>query len=342
MKVKTLVVIITLFILVLFGILVVRGRKIREGETPRQPSIEETETTTYLVRLRKGCAFSLDKEFHELFSTPRFRFVSVELTPNEKKSLAQDRCVVRISNMAQAKANFEKLPLEIKEAAKEKLKKYYLAKSLLKRDLVDRKKLLEILRREQPTLPEEVISHHQLYVTPATPAVVQLASGRTPHQLYQEGVSWIWVSEETLNHQEEKWLKPEEFLTKTLAYPTNPVPGKIVSDCSEQANTLVSLLRASGVPATHVRAVMGKVNFEGQVGGHVWVQIYQDEVWIDLDPTSGSYWDDEKRTLVQSSGLPWNYFKFFPFPVIETWVYYNDRYFYDLETGKGNPPTHWY
>lgn len=114
-----------------------------------------------------------------------------------------------------------------------------------------------------------------------------------------------------------------------------------MSDCSEQANTLTSLLRASGVPAEKVRVVLGNVRFGDQVGGHAWVQIFQDGVWVDLDPTSGPYWDDEKRQLVQGSGLAWDYFKFFPFPVIETWVYYNDKYFYDLETKQGNPPLTW-
>ena len=45
--------------------------------------------------------------------------------------------------------------------------------------------------------------------------------------------------------------------------------------------------------------------------------------------------------LVESDGLPFAYFKFFPYPVIERWVYYNDKYFFDLRTKEGNPPDSW-
>lgn len=336
MNKKTLII-----ILVIVGVLLLIGLFIRRRRFKEEIPGEETAVTNYLVRLKKGCTPRLTEDFQELIVTPRFRFITVELTEQEKRVLQRDACVLKISTPAEARENFEKLPPEVQEAVKEKIKKYFLAKSLLKRDLVERKKLLEILRREQPELPEEITSYYQLYITPESPVVSQLASGKTPQELYQEAVSWIWVDEQTLNRQEEKWLKPEEFLKGTPSYPTNPLPGKTVSDCSEQANTLVSLMRASGVPAEQVRVVLGKVKFEEQIGGHSWVQIFKDGVWVDLDPTSGPYWDEEKQILVPAEGLPWYYFKFFPFPVIETWVYYNDVYFYDLETREGNKPVSW-
>jgi len=64
-------------------------------------------------------------------------------------------------------------------------------------------------------------------------------------------------------------------------------------------------------------------------------------MWIPLEATSGDYWDDERGMLVESEGLPFAYFKFFPYPVIERWVYYNDKYFFDLRTKEGNPPDSW-
>ena len=75
----------------------------------------------------------------------------------------------------------------------------------------------------------------------------------------------MWVSERTLNDVIEKWLTPHEFLVDTPDYPTNPVPGRVASDCSEQANTLVSVLRAIGVSPDKVRVVLGEVNFDGNI-----------------------------------------------------------------------------
>lgn len=66
---------------------------------------------------------------------------------------------------------------------------------------------------------------------------------------------------------------PHEFLSVTPNYPSNPLKGNAVSDCEEQANTLVSLLRAEGVSADKVRAVVGKVKSRDGEGGHAWVEL---------------------------------------------------------------------
>ena len=112
-------------------------------------------------------------------------------------------------------------------------------------------------------------------------------------------------------------------------YETKPVRGRGASDYEEQANTLASILRARGVKAEDVRVVLGKVNFEGSIRACMGRSFRR---W---------YVDDERGMLVESEGLPFADFKFFPYPVIERWVYYNDRYFFDLRTKEGNPPDSW-
>lgn len=338
--------------LLLAGLIV--GRRLKEQKVNGKPPFEEVEETKaigYLVRVKRGCVPSegsilvdivADRQFLPFLTTQRFQLIGIQLGEKDKTALERDPCVSKISTAAEARKNFGKLPSEIQEAVKEAMKKRLLVLSLIKKDIIDREQLLEILKKEKPELPPEIISHYQLYITPETLAVSQLSSGKIIHQLYEEAVSWVWVSDPTLNSTEEKWLEPEEFLTNTPTYPTNPVPGKIASDCSEQANALASLLRAGGVSAENVRVVLGDVDFEGVIGGHAWVQVFEDGVWVDLDPTSGPYWDDEKSRLVQSTGLSFDYFKFFPFPVLDTWVYYNDVYFYDFETKEGNAPALWH
>ena len=86
--------------------------------------------------------------------------------------------------------------------------------------------------------------------------------------------------------------------------------GRVASDCEEQANTLASILRARGVKAEDVRVVLGKVNFEGSIGGHAWVEVFEDGMWIPLEATSGDYWDDER--VVESEGLPFCLFQILP------------------------------
>ena len=103
----------------------------------------------------------------------------------------------------------------------------------------------------------------------------------------------------------------------------------------------ISHLRAEGTSAEDVRVVLGLVDFDGSIGGHAWVEVYDEGVWIPLEATSGSYYDDEKRQVVESGGLPFTYFKFFPYPVVDKWVYYNDQFFYEIETREGNYPTSW-
>jgi transglutaminase-like putative cysteine protease len=157
-------------------------------------------------------------------------------------------------------------------------------------NIVDEDKLEGRLKVLHPVLPPDKQSRYQLYVTPGDAAVASLANQVDgARDAYGTAVQWIWVSEQTMSGVPDKWLMPHEFLVDTPLYPGNPVSPNAVSDCEEQANTLVSLLRAEGVGAEDVRVVLGKVNFDGEEGGHAWVEMMHDEEWLSLDPSSGPY-----------------------------------------------------
>jgi hypothetical protein len=214
--------------------------------------------------------------------------------------------------------------------------------TLIKKNIIDEDKLKRELEIIHPVLRPDKQSRYQLYVTPNASAVAAVANrmdGAEP--IYQTAVQWIWVSEQTLNQTQEKWLMPREFLMNTPNYPTNPVKGEVVSDCEEQANTLVSVLRADGIPPANARAVLGKVKFGDEEGGHAWVEVKHNGKWLPLEATSGPYWNDEDGKLVNSKGFPFNYYSSHAYPVIEIWAYYNDIYYLDPRTGEGNAPEGW-
>lgn len=192
-------------------------------------------------------------------------------------------------------------------------------------------------------LKEGQISYYQTFVTPNDSAVQGVATGKQPKSIYQEALVWVWVPDSILHNQEEKWLTPNFFLTKTPTLPTSPVSGKIVSDCESQAYTLVSALRAIGVSAEEVRVVTGKVDFGGIVGGHAWVELYDkdSQSWFQLEATSGNYYDLATGKYVVSSGLPFEYFKTYQYPSIQIWTYFNDKYFWDNSRRQGVAPDSW-
>ena len=284
------------------------------------------EQKDYLVQIKKDCTIQSQIEATTLLETKQFRFFAVKMTEKKADELKRDKCVVRVLTPREAREKYESLPEETKKTVREKI-----------RDLKLKRTILDV-----PEVPEKLVSEYQLYVTPADPAVQSLSRQiRSPAEAYAAAVKWTWVSDQTLNHEAEKWLKPYEFLSDTPKYNSNPAKGRIASDCSEQANTLASLLRAEGIAPENVRVVLGTVDFDGSIGGHAWVEVYDGGDWVPLEATSGPYYDDANRELVESGGLPYGYFKFFPYPVLEKWVYYNDQYFFDIETKKGNPPSSW-
>ena len=216
------------------------------------------------------------------------------------------------------------------------------APALIKVNIIEEDKLKRQLRIVHPVIPEGKQSRYQVYVTPHDPAVEALAGQVDGVQdAYREAVQWIWVSDQTLHGESEKWLMPHEFLAATPNYPSNPSKGDVVSDCEEQANTLVSVLRAEAVSAAEVRAVIGKVKFGDGEGGHAWVELWQNGEWLPLEATSGPYWDDDEGELVTRRGTPFNYYATHSYDVIEVWGYYNDIYYLDPRTGTGNAPASW-
>jgi hypothetical protein len=154
-------------------------------------------------------------------------------------------------------------------------------------------------------------------------------------------VQWTYVSDQKLNRVADKWLTPHEFLTGTPDDSNNPLQGKIVSDCEEKANTLVSLMRAEGVRPEEVRVALGEVTFNDIKTGHAWVELLTHGLWLSLDPCWGPYWDDKAGKLVRREGVPFDYYSSHTYPVIQVWIYYNDIYYLDPRDSSGDASASW-
>jgi hypothetical protein len=222
----------------------------------------------------------------------------------------------------------------LRKEVREDVKEYRMLKRLKHRDM--------FLKKENFTQ----ISNYQKYVTPDNPVVQSYISNNninTARDAYTKAIDWIWVSDIILHKKYEHWLFPTTFISVTPNDPENPVPGNIVSDCEEHAYTLVSLLEVIGISKDNVRVVIGKVEFEGETGGHAWVQVYENGEWFELEATSGPYWDDDEDELVDNNGFPFSYFKTRPYPVEEYWAFFNDKYYYNPDTGQKslNLPANW-
>ena len=180
------------------------------------------------------------------------------------------------------------------------------------------------------------------FVTPEDQVIKGLAAQiNGAEEAYKVAVKWTYVSEQTLNHVADKWLTPHEFLANTPNYPGNPLKGDVVSDCEEQAHTLVSLIRAQGIRPESVRVVLGEVRFDDEVIGHAWVELLINGHWVALDPSSGPYWDDKAERIIRRRGFSFNYYASHTYPVLQVYVYYNDIYYFDLRDGSGNAPASW-
>ena len=207
-------------------------------------------------------------------------------------------------------------------------------------DIADEDELKQELKNIYPVLPADKQSRYQLFITPGDGVIAALADDVAgAMECYGVAVQWTWVSDLTLNGVKEKWLMPHVFLVDTPDYALNPVPPKVVSDCEEQANTLVSLFRADGISSVEVRVVLGEVNFAGKVGGHAWVELWHDSKWLPLESTSGPYWDDEKEKWFPRDGYRFEHFSTNNYPKEEVWAYYNDVYYLDPRDGSGNAPA---
>jgi len=264
----------------------------------------------------------------ELISTEKYKFYVVK--SSDLSELTLKSSVVKICEAKQTLLEkFVDYSKEVLSAeSKEKIRELKLKKTT--EDCLELPQLKVYMQEDGwDALPGQT-SAYQQFVTPDEEEIQDLSNGKTVQGVYEMAVGWTWVSDSVLfNGKREKWLLPVEFLTNTPGYSTNPSSGNVVSDCSEQANTLVSLLRASGVAAEDVRVVLGKVDFDGSIGGHAWVEIKENGRWMVIDATCGPYYDEESDELVSRGGVNYGYWKYHTYPEVEVWCYYNDVYFTD-------------
>ncbi len=271
-----------------------------------------------------------------------FVIVGSDATIVEIQELKDNECVIRTAKKSELQTILSELEEDLNISRDDKFRELKMNRSLERQDVIDRDDLDDELERLHPELEGGIISPYQLYVTPDNEVVQEWALEYDGiEEIYAEALDWVWVSEETLNGVEEKWLKPEEFLSNTPNYASNPVPGRIVSDCEDQANALVSILIADGWEETEVRVVLGMVDFGTGIGGHAWVEVYEDGGWYALEATMGDYWEDATGSYVESSFIPYTYFKYHSYPVRDVWYYYNNEYFFDVDRGVSNAPQFW-
>lgn len=200
---------------------------------------------------------------------------------------------------------------------------------------------------DEQYVTQQNTSYYQSCVTPYAEAVSSYLEENgldDKYEIYEAALSWTWVSDETLNGIDEKWLTPTEFLEETPAYSSNPDYGEPVSDCEEQANTLATLLIASGeYNESTVRVAIGKVDFGNVSGGHAWVEVYEDGDWFPLDPTEGPYYDDDNCSIVSAEVSEIDYEEYLEstYPAARVWYYYNDKYFMEVGKQNGDAPVFW-
>jgi hypothetical protein len=213
-------------------------------------------------------------------------------------------------------------------------------------EMVDKEELRTFL---QSSLPKSTdISHVREYVTPYADAVQDYLEDENldgAEEIYEAAVSWIWVSDTILNGQPDAWLTPSEFLEDTPHFDSNPMPGKIVSDCSEQANTLASLFIGSGeYDENTVRVAIGERKFSGINGGHAWVEVYEGGKWFPVDAVVGPRYDANTSEIVYHDNyedIDFYYYQEEDYYVVDVWCYYNNKYFIDTESIIGDVPDNW-
>ena len=216
----------------------------------------------------------------------------------------------------------------------------------LQPEMVDKEELRIFLRTNIPKTTG--VSHVQEYVTPYADAVQDYLEDESldgAEEIYEAAVSWVWVSDTILNEQPDAWLTPTEFLEDTPHFDSNPIPGEIVSDCSEQANTLASLLIGSGeYNESTARVAIGERKFSGINGGHAWVEVYEDGKWYPVDAVVGPRYDAQTSEVVYCDNyedIDFHYFQNEDYSVTEVWYYYNNEYFIDVSSGSGDAPDNW-
>ncbi len=330
-----------LFFLIILSLLLI------SCQSTDQPTIKTNNTEhSVIIQFKNSCDFSdlIPGEIKLEIELNDYTLIGTTASIQTIKSFKKEECIERSFRPTELDTVLSELKSDFNKDREQKFKEKKMKRGLENKDVTGKDEVRQFLEDKHPEKdwPSGTISPYQLYVTPDSQAVQELANKLDGLQeIYDESLSWIWVSETYLNGVEEMWYYPQEFLTKTKLLPNNPSKGDIASDCSEQANTLASLLIADGYSTQDVRVVLGLVDFEGILGGHAWVEIYDDNSWFALEATAGAYYDEVTNTLTEAEYLPYNYFQYTEFPVEEVWYYYNNDYFWDNDQSSGNAPDSW-
>jgi hypothetical protein len=304
------------------------------------------QTFSTIIQFDATCydASMITTEITRTIENPKYVFIGTETTFEEIQKLKQNTCVVRTFKPSELSQHIEAIKSEFDAARDEKFQEWEIKRVIEQEDVTENVKEYLQDKHKEETLPDTTQSEYQLYVTPDADTVQELVEDLDDIQdIYDEALSWVWVSEEYLNGEREYWYTPEEFLTITPTLDTNPSPGDYASDCSEQANTLASLLIAAGYGEENVRVVLGLVDFDGSVGGHAWVEIYEDGMWLPLEATAGAYYYEDSDRVREAANVPYDYFQHHSYPVVEVWYYYNNAYYMDntARFSSGTYPDNW-
>jgi hypothetical protein len=315
-----------------------RGEEIinlyQEDEEEGMQVILESTIERFLVQFKKDCDLSgiPPLAIRKQITTDHYEFMILLMPRALLPTLVDDDCTLMVADSEHQEEFFAKAEELLAAEALARALELELDKSST--GVSGYEDVTEVLTLAWDTASGEH-SVLQNFVTPA-----DVVAEKKLEDIYEEASSWLWISDEALFGQEEHWLTPAEFLTQTPNSDSNPLAGRPASDCSEQANTLASMLRASGVSPRHIRVAMGSVQFhDDSIGGHAWVELRQSGTWIVLDSTVGAFYDDETGELADREGLPVDYWNYHPYPVIEVWAYYNDQYFLDLR--NEHAPSFW-
>jgi len=288
----------------------------------------------YMVMLK--CALSFDHEEIRRIEGDDATYAVIRVRVGDISKLAQDECVDKFADEHALDAFMNHVRNNLREEAQSRIRSENMQKTRGIPSYNEMKDHLEEQAVEDNLTLYAPERYYQAFVTPGDEKIRGLALRQTREQLFLFIQQKTWMSDFDLFGVREKWIKPIEFIYETPLLEANPIE-EIASDCSEQANTLVSLLRASGVPADVVRVALGKVNFGGTTAGHAWVEIKEDGKWMVLDPTAGPYYIEGE--LHMRNGLPYKYWQIHEYPIEQVWVYYNDKYY--MEGEDENAPISW-
>ncbi|KKP37529.1 MAG: hypothetical protein UR28_C0029G0011 [Candidatus Peregrinibacteria bacterium GW2011_GWF2_33_10] len=286
-------------------------------------------------------------------SSDSFIFVIAKMPYKKGEALQDNSCVLKLVKPIEFKSEIANLKIDFASDRIKKFAQSNIGKAILAKDVSDKIFLNEMLKkrmqeREDQGEQFEVLSPYQLYVTPESQDLQKIVAGLNSYQdildFVLQKVAWIADKESggKVASESDYWFTPEELLTITPVL--NPGPQVIKSDCSEQANFLVSALIVKGYSPDNMRVVLAEVDFgEGQKGGHAFGEYYDEsnQVWVPIDGTMGEY--IENGVMKQGiDTIVFDYFLTHEYKVDQLWYAYNNKYFLDFE-GKeeSNAPANW-